>query len=223
VNRIAADLKVFLENMTRQHPGVRYTFEGELREQRESFTSLFYGILFTLFTIYALLAIPLRSYAQPIVVMLVIPFSMVGAILGHMILGLSLSIMSVMGMVALAGVAVNDSLIMVEWINRRRDDGMELQEAVRTAGVARFRAIRLTSLTTFAGLTPIILEKSTQAQFLIPMAVSLGFGILYATLLSLLLVPVTYLILESLKPGKHHREAPTHIIDLPSSSTQAES
>jgi len=213
VNRIAADLRVFLDELTHQQPGVRYTFEGELREQRESFTSLLYGIMFTLFSIYALLAIPLRSYAQPIVVMLVIPFSMVGAFLGHMVLGLNLSIMSIMGMVALAGVAVNDSLVMVEWINRRRDDGMDLDEAVRTAGVARFRAILLTSITTFAGLAPIIMEKSTQAQFLIPMAVSLGFGILYATILSLLLVPVGYMILESLKPGKFHREAPTRTYD----------
>ncbi len=215
VNRVAADLRVFLDDITRQRLGVRYTFEGELREQSESFTSLLYGILFTLFAIYALLAIPLRSYAQPIIVMIVIPFSMVGAVLGHILLGLTLSIMSVMGMVALAGVAVNDSLIMVEWINRRRDEGMELYEAVRSAGVARFRAILLTSLTTFAGLTPIILEKSTQAQFLIPMAVSLGFGILYATLLSLILVPVSYVILESLKPGQTHREAPQRIYDLP--------
>jgi len=107
--------------------------------------------------------------------------------------------MSVMGMLALAGVVVNDSLVLVDWINRRRAEGMALTEAVRTAGVARFRPILLTSITTFAGLAPLILEKSTQAQFLIPMAVSLGFGILYATVLSLLLVPAGYLVLEDIK------------------------
>ena len=198
VNRIARNLEPFLAELLRKYPNVRYTFEGELREQSESFGSLFYGVMFVLFAIYALLAIPLRSYAQPIVVMLVIPFSVVGAVLGHMILDMTLSFMSMLGVLALGGVVVNDSLVLVDWINKRRLEGMLLNEAVRNAGVARFRAILLTSLTTFAGLSPLILEKSTQAQFLIPMAVSLGFGILYATFLSLVLVPSGYLILEDI-------------------------
>ena len=198
VNQIVRDLEPFLSELLRQNPSLRYSFEGELREQSDSFGSLFYGIMFVLFAIYALLAIPLRSYAQPFVVMLVIPFSVVGALLGHMILGMSLSFMSLLGILALAGVVVNDSLVLVDWVNKRRREGMPKLEAVRTAGVARFRAILLTSLTTFAGLSPLILEKSTQAQFLIPMAVSLGFGILYATLLSLLLVPAGYMILEDI-------------------------
>ncbi|MCP4044045.1 MAG: efflux RND transporter permease subunit, partial [Gammaproteobacteria bacterium] len=199
INRIAGDLKEFLAVTTQHYPGVRYSFEGELREQRESFGSLFYGILFVLFSIYVLLAVPLRSYAQPLVIILVIPFSVVGAIIGHIMLDMNLNLLSIMGMLALAGVVVNDSLVLVDWINRRRSEGMPVAAAVRAAGVARFRPILLTSLTTFFGLFPLLLERSTQAQFLIPMAVSLGFGILYATLLSLLLVPVGYMALEDIK------------------------
>jgi multidrug efflux pump subunit AcrB len=199
INRVMRELTVYLDELLLQYPGVRYSLEGELREQRESFGSLFYGIIFVLFCIYVLLAIPLRSYTQPLVVMLVIPFSLVGAFFGHALLGMNISLLSIMGMLALAGVVVNDSLVLVDWINRQRREGVAVAEAVRTAGVARFRPILLTSLTTFFGLAPLLLEKSTQAQFLIPMAVSLGFGILYATLLSLILVPAGYLALEDLK------------------------
>ena len=148
--------------------------------------------------VYALLAIPFRSYLQPILVMLVIPFGVVGAILGHMILGMNLSIMSYMGMLALIGVVVNDSLVLVDYVNKTRSKS-SIFDAVRMAGVARFRPVLLTSLTTFFGLMPLIFEKSTQAQFLIPMAVSLGFGILFATFITLLLVPVNYLVLEDIK------------------------
>ena len=197
-NRIVRDLEPFLDELIQEYPGIRYSLEGELREQSESFGSLFYGAMIALAAIYALLAIPLRSWSQPLLVMLVIPFSVVGALLGHMVLGMNLSLISIMGMLALAGVVVNDSLILVEWINRRRREGVELFAAVSSAGVARFRPILLTSLTTFFGLTPLILEKSTQAQFLIPMAVSLGFGILYATLISLILIPAGYLVLQDL-------------------------
>ncbi len=199
LNRISLDLKVFLDDLLQQYPGVRYSFEGELREQRESFGSLFYGIIFALFSIYVLLAVPLRSYTQPFVILLVIPFSLVGAVFGHALLGINLSLLSIMGMLALAGVVVNDSLVLVDWINRRRREGMALADAVHNAGTVRFRPILLTSLTTFFGLAPLLLEKSTQAQFLIPMAVSLGFGILYATLLSLILVPAGYLVLEDIR------------------------
>ena len=199
VNAIAVKMRGFLDELMAGYPGVRYSFEGELREQRESFGSLLMGVGFVLFCIYGLLAVPLRSYAQPLLVMLVIPFSLVGAVLGHIILGMNLSLLSIMGMLALAGVVVNDSLVLVDWINRRLADGLSPFEAARTAGGDRFRPIILTSLTTFFGLTPLLLEKSTQAQFLIPMAVSLGFGILYATLMSLYLVPSGYLIMEDFK------------------------
>jgi len=180
-------------------PDVSFSLEGEAREQRESFGSLRIGIIFVLAVIYALLAIPLRSYVQPIMVMLVIPFGVVGAILGHIIMGMNLSIMSYMGMLALAGVVINDSLVLVDFVNKRRLEGLNISNSVRVAGVARFRAILLTSLTTFFGLMPLIFEKSTQAQFLIPMAVSLGFGIMFATLITLLLIPCNYLILEDIK------------------------
>lgn len=204
MNNVVADVLPFLDNLLADYPGVRYTLEGELREQRESFRSLFIGAGFVLFVIYALLAIPFRSYVQPFIVMAVIPFSLVGAVAGHMIMGMNLSIMSIMGMLALAGVVVNDSLVLVDWTNRRRREGTGLADAVRAAGVARFRAILLTSLTTFAGLLPLIFEQSTQAQFLIPMAVSLGFGILFATFITLLLVPIAYLVLEDMKQLAAH-------------------
>ncbi|RKZ36512.1 MAG: AcrB/AcrD/AcrF family protein, partial [Gammaproteobacteria bacterium] len=196
---VKRDLVGFLAGLQKEFPQVRYTLEGEAREQRESFGSLQVSLAFVLFIIYALLAIPFKSYLQPLIVMSVIPFGIVGAILGHMILGMNLSILSFMGMLALTGVVVNDSLVLVDYVNRQRATGHVSLDAVRRAGVARFRAVMLTSLTTFAGLAPLIFEKSTQAQFLIPMAVSLGFGVLFATFITLLMVPINYLILEDLR------------------------
>jgi multidrug efflux pump subunit AcrB len=197
-NAIAADLRIYLDELLLDYPGIRYTFKGELEEQRESMGSLIYGVVFVMFAIYALLAIPFRSYLQPIPVMLVIPFSIGGAIVGHMIMGFNLSFMSLLGILALCGVVVNNSLVLVDFINRRRREGVPMIEAVMLSGVNRFRPILLTSLTTFLGLTPLLFDTSTQAQFLIPMAVSLGFGILFSTFLSLLLVPATYLVLEDI-------------------------
>jgi multidrug efflux pump subunit AcrB len=199
VEAIKRDLSAFLSAAAPAYAGVSFTLEGEAREQRESFGSLGYGLMFVLFMIYALLAIPFRSYLQPLIVMSVIPFGAAGAMLGHIMMGMNLTIMSMMGMLALTGVVVNDSLVLVDYINKRRAEGMPLMEAVSTAGVARLRPVMLTSLTTFAGLTPLIFEKSTQAQFLIPMAVSLGFGILFATFITLLLVPLNYLVLEDVR------------------------
>ena len=199
IEAIKEDLEALGESIGARLPDVSVTLEGEAREQRESFASLRTGLLFVLLVVYTLLAIPFKSYLQPLLVMAVIPFGVVGGVLGHMLMGMPLSIMSYMGMLALCGVVVNDSLVLVDWVNRRRLAGDTLTEAVGTAGVARFRAVVLTSLTTFFGLVPLIMEDSTQAQFLIPMAVSLGFGILFATLVTLLLVPVNYLVLEDLK------------------------
>ena len=198
VEGIKTDLGQFLTQLRQEFPDVRASLEGEAREQKESFSSLGVGLGFVLFVIYGLLAIPFKSYAQPLIVMSVIPFGVVGAVLGHTILGLNLSIMSLMGMLALVGVVVNDSLVLVDFVNARRREGHTSMEAARIAGVARFRAVMLTSLTTFAGLMPLIFEKSTQAQFLIPMAVSLGFGVLFATFITLLLVPINYMILDDL-------------------------
>jgi multidrug efflux pump subunit AcrB len=188
-----------LPKIVAKYPGMGHSFEGEAREQSDAFRSLSIGALFVAFLIFALLAIPLKSYLQPFIVMSAIPFGLAGAIIGHMIMGHPLSIISLFGLLALAGVVVNDSLVMVDYINGRRREGMALHEAVIKAGGARFRAIMLTSVTTFAALIPMMFETSLQAQFLIPMAISLGYGILFSTLITLFLVPINFLILEDLK------------------------
>ena len=193
---LQADLKTYLDELMVQYPGVDYSLEGEAKEQRESFGSLAWGLVFVFFIIYALLAIPFKSYTQPLIVMSVIPFGMIGAVMGHWVMGMELTIMSLLGMLALIGVVVNDSLVLVDFINKKREEGGDLLETVKLAGAARFRPVMLTSLTTFIGLMPLLFEKATQAQFLIPMAVSLGFGIIFATLITLLLVPVNYLLME---------------------------
>ncbi len=182
------------------YPGLTWGFGGENRAQRESLGSLGTGSLMALLAIYGLLAVPFRSYLQPLIVMAAIPFGLVGAIGGHIMLGLELSIMSMMGMVALSGVVVNDSLVMVDATNEfHQRQGMSHFEAVAAAGARRFRPIMLTSLTTFFGLAPMILEPSIQAKFLIPMAVSLGFGVMFATVITLLIVPALYLAVEDAK------------------------
>ncbi|WP_448568780.1 efflux RND transporter permease subunit [Thalassotalea ganghwensis] len=193
------ELKAYLDDLVGKYPGVNYELEGEAKEQAESFGSLGLGLMFVFFIIYCLLAIPFKSYIQPLIVMSVIPFGAIGAILGHWIMGMNLTIMSILGLMALIGVVVNDSLVLVDFINKQRDKGEELMKAVITSGQARFRPVLLTSLTTFIGLMPLLFETSTQAQFLIPMAVSLGFGIIFATMITLLLVPVNYLIVEEMK------------------------
>jgi multidrug efflux pump subunit AcrB len=181
-------------------PSVSYTFEGEQKEQAESLEGLKYGFLLAIFLIYALMAVPFKSYLQPLMVMSAIPFGIVGAIWGHAIMGWKLTILSIIGIVALAGVVVNDSLVLVDFVNRqRREHGKKLVEAVEIAGRRRFRPILLTSLTTFAGLTPMLFERSLQAQFLIPMAISLAYGVMFSTFITLLLVPANYIILEDLK------------------------
>jgi len=179
-------------------PGLTWTFQGSQADLRESTTALWGGFGLAMGAIFALLAVAFGSYLQPLVVMLAIPFGAVGAIMGHMILGMELSLVSIMGIVALSGVVVNDSLIMVVYANRQRDR-MGPAQAIYEAGLRRFRPIILTTLTTFGGLTPIITETSLQATYLIPMAVSLGFGIVFATGLILLLVPCLYLVLEDIK------------------------
>ena len=149
--------------------------------------------------VYTLLAIPFRSYLQPFVIMSAIPFGLTGAVIGHIIMGLNLTVLSLIGIVALAGVVVNDSLVLVDFINRYRDEGHSTLEAVMEAGPRRFRPILLTSLTTFFGLFPLLLEKSFQAQWLIPMATSLAFGVLFATVITLVMVPSFYLIIEDVR------------------------
>ena len=182
------------------YPSVNYSFEGEQREQRDTLSSLFKNFALALFVVYVLLAVPFKSYLQPLIIMSAIPFGFTGAVIGHIIMGMNLAVLSIIGIVALSGVVVNDSLVMVDFINRyKRDDGKTSLEAALAAGPRRFRPILLTSITTFVGLFPLLVEKSVQAQFLIPMAISLAYGVLFATLITLILVPTSYLIIEDIK------------------------
>ncbi len=199
-NEVRRDLEGgFLLQLKNRYPGLRYAIEGAGKEQKESMGDVVRGFVIALLAIYALLAIPFRSFSQPFVVMAAIPFGLVGAVAGHLIMGHNLSLLSMFGIVGLTGVVVNDSLILIDATNRIRKQGMSARDAISQAGSLRFRAIILTSLTTFAGLTPMLLERSLQAQFLIPMAISLGFGVLFATGITLLLVPVGYMILDDLE------------------------
>ena len=188
-----------MPDLLARYPHVEFQLQGNSKEQGEAMVSLAQGLLFALFAIYALLAIPLKSYSQPFIIMSVIPFGIVGAIFGHLVLGVAVSVLSICGIIALSGVVVNDSLIMVDFVNRARQEGLSLAKAAISAGTQRFRAIILTSLTTFMGLMPIVFERSLQAQIVIPMAISLAFGILFATVITLLLVPALYLILDDIK------------------------
>jgi multidrug efflux pump subunit AcrB len=188
-----------LPSMRAIHPDVRFAVEGEGREDREFMQSILKSFVLALFLIYALLAIPFRSFAQPLIVMAAIPFGMVGAVLGHKLMGYDLSMMSLFGIVGLSGVVVNDSLVLIEATNRIREGGRTALESISAAGELRFRAIILTSITTFGGLLPMLLERSLQAKFLIPMAAGLGWGVLFATGITLLIIPSLYLILEDMK------------------------
>ena len=193
---IATVMTTIMPKILQKYNSIAYSLEGEQQEQGDNLRSLGKNFLLAMIVVYMLLAIPFKSYFQPLVVMSSIPFGITGAVLGHLFLGLNLSVLSMMGIVALTGVVVNDSLVMVDFINRYRSEGNSIKDAVLEAGPRRFRPIFLTSLTTFVGLIPLILEKSTQAKFMIPMAVSLSFGVLFATAITLLLVPVSYLTLE---------------------------
>ncbi len=202
---VRTEMGVWLgEQIQKKYPGTSYEFTGEAKDARETNHGMKIGAFIILFGMYGMLAIPFRSYAQPLIVMSVIPFGLVGAVIGHMIedqlkpAGMPIGIMSYLGMLALAGVVVNDSLVLVDYINRRKAKGDSVFAAVSESGAARFRAVFLTSATTFGGLFPLIRMESTQAQFLIPMAVSLGYGILFVTIVTLFLVPINYLIIDDL-------------------------
>ena len=219
---VIADLDArVLPEVVARYQGVQYTFEGVMAEQRDAIGGLVQGFVLALLMIYALLAVPLKSFAQPLIIMSAVPFGLIGAVWGHILLGLNLSAMSMFGLVALTGVVVNDSLIMVDFTNRARSvhtdvgwmarragggpldwlrfDSLGLHLAVREAGVIRFRPIVLTSLTTFFGLAPRIWNTSFDGAFMVPMAVSLGFGVLFATFITLILLPAAYLILDDLQ------------------------
>jgi len=191
--------KEILPELVKLYPGLAYTIGGERQQMEEVNASLKIGFLLVLLGIFALLAVAFRSYVQPIIVLVAIPFGAVGALWGHMLMGFNLSMMSTMGIVALAGVVINDSLILVVSVNRNREDGMNVFDAAVAGGTRRFRPIILTSLTTFFGLAPMILETSVQARFLIPMALSLGFGVMFATVITLILVPAIYVIIDDIQ------------------------
>lgn len=187
-----------LPRLAQEYPGLTWSFEGSNAEMREATASLGGGFGLAMFVIYALLAVAFRRYDQPLIVMVAIPFGIIGAVFGHIILGYDFSLISFMGVIALSGVVVNDSLIMIDYANRHRGD-QNAYQAIVAAGIRRFRPIFLTTATTFFGLVPIILETSLQSQHIVPMAISLGFGIVFATAVTLVLVPCLYLIVEDLR------------------------
>ena len=200
----AAELRAYLKNqflpaLKQQYPGLVYSLEGEGRRHQEAMEDVVKGFLVAQLAIYALLAVPLRSYLQPLIIMFAVPFGIIGAFLGHKLMGFHLNILSFFGIVGLSGVVVNDSLILIDLVNRLRGQGKEAFSAVVEAAERRFRPIILTTLTTFVGLMPMIFEKSLQARVLIPMAISLGFGVLFATLITLVIIPCLYLALEDLR------------------------
>jgi len=198
--KVLADLKQgVLPELAARYPGLTFSMEGQQREKRESIQSLKSSFSLAMVVIFAMLAVAFRSYIQPVIVMAAIPFGIVGATLGHLIMGYELSLMSMMGIVALSGVVVNDSLVLIHATNENRGKGRTPMESITAAACRRFRPILLTSLTTFCGLGPMIFETSIQAKFLIPMAISLGYGILFVTVIALLLVPSLYLIVEDAK------------------------
>ena len=190
---------VELPKLMKEFPGLQYRFAGEQKEMTDSLGSLIPNFSISLLAIFALLAVQFKSYWQPLIVMSAIPFGVIGAVIGHLIMGYNLGLLSMFGIVALSGIVVNDSLIMIDLINRERESGLELTQIIRDSATRRFRPIMLTTLTTFCGLLPMITEKSLQARFLIPMAISLAFGVMFATCITLLLVPSLYMILEDVK------------------------
>jgi HAE1 family hydrophobic/amphiphilic exporter-1 len=205
-SRIVADLKAnFLPGLVERYPGVSFDLEGQAKRTGESIDSLKSGYLLAMMGIFLLLASQFRSYIQPVIIMMAIPFGLIGAVFGHLVMGMEFTIVSIFGIVALSGIVVNDALILIDFINRAVRSGVDVETAVVESGKARFRPVLLTSITTIAGLLPILLETSFQAQFLIPMAISICFGLLAATLLTLLFVPALYLIVRDIRNSVANR------------------
>lgn len=198
---VAKDIREnFIPKLLRQFPTVKSEVTGRIQEEMDSAAEQIRDFVVSLMVIYSLLAVPLRSYSQPLMIMAVIPFGVIGAAFGHLLLGMDLNTLSIFGIIAAAGVVVNDSLVMVDYVNNSRKEGVPLKEAVIFAGTRRFRAIMLTSITTFIGLVPIVFfETSMQAKIVIPMAVSLSFGVLFATVVTLILIPSLYVIIEDIR------------------------
>ncbi|AUM11287.1 efflux RND transporter permease subunit [Ketobacter alkanivorans] len=187
--------KEYLDSIPESFPGMNWDVSGVQKEKDEFKDYLFKAYWIAILGMYVMMATLFRSYAQPLMVMFAIPFGIIGALVGHLVVGMDVTLWSLVGMIAVSGIVVNDNLVLVDFMNRNKERGIDLMESIRRAGAARFRPIMLTSLTTFGGLVPLMLETSLQAQFLIPMAISIAFGVLFATLVSLILVPATYHIL----------------------------
>ena len=204
---VIADLtENFIPELLTRYSGVKFGLGGASEEERILMNRMILGFVASLFLIYGLLAVPLKSYVQPLVIMAVIPFGFIGAVIGHIVFDVAISMLSIFGLVALAGVVVNDSLILVEFVNRAREEEQSIDEALASAGKQRFRAILLTTMTTFVGLLPMLFETSTQAQFVIPMALSLSFGIVFATAITLVLIPCLYRVIYDLRDSKRFAE-----------------
>ncbi|MEC8326602.1 MAG: efflux RND transporter permease subunit [Pseudomonadota bacterium] len=198
--KVAEDIREeYIPTLLEKFPGISTNLTGRVQEEMDSMMEQIKNFIISLMVIYSLLAIPLRSYSQPLLIMSVIPFGIIGAMFGHMVLGMTMSALSMFGIIAAAGVVVNDSLVMVDFVNNARKRGVAIKDAVVDAGCKRFRAILLTSATTFIGLIPILSETSLQAQLVVPMAVSLAFGVLFATVITLVLIPCQYVALEDIK------------------------
>jgi multidrug efflux pump subunit AcrB len=207
---ISAEIAEDFPELERKYPGVRIVFGGQSREFAKSFGSLQRDFLIAALLIYVILAGLFKSYVQPVIVMSAIPFGLIGAVAGHFVLGYPITIISMIGLVALTGIVVNDSLILVDFINQRRRENVPMFEAVIEGGKARLRAILLTSLTTVLGLAPLLFETSFQAKFLIPMGISIAGGLVFATVLTLVAVPCLYMILEDVIVLFRRGEAISH-------------
>jgi multidrug efflux pump subunit AcrB len=192
----------FIPELLARYSGVKFGLGGASEEEQKLMQRMILGFVASLFLIYGLLAVPLKSYVQPLIIMAVIPFGFIGAVVGHIVFDVAISMLSIFGLIALAGVVVNDSLILVEFVNRAREEEKSIDEALASAGKQRFRAILLTTMTTFVGLLPMLFETSTQAQFVIPMALSLSFGIVFATAITLVLIPCLYRVIYDLRDSK---------------------
>ena len=200
----------YIPQLLRKYPLVKSEVTGSIQEEMDSLNNQIRDFVISLMVIFSLLAIPLRSYSQATMIMVVIPFGIIGSVFGHLLMGMNLNALSVLGILAASGVVVNDSLVMVDYVNNARKRGETIKAAVIHAGTKRFRAILLTSITTFIGLVPIVFfETSLQAQFVIPMAVSLAFGVLFATVVTLLLIPSLYLVIEDIKQVFSRRKGST--------------
>ena len=212
--KVAKDISDnFIPELLKKFPQVKSQVSGRIQEEMDGADDQLRDFVISLMVIFSLLAIPLKSYAQAVMIMVVIPFGVIGGIFGHFILGMDLSVLSIMGVLAASGVVVNDSLVMVDYVNRARQRGERLKDAVMHAGTKRFRAIMLTSITTFIGLVPIIFfETSTQAEIVIPMAVSLAFGVLFATIVTLVLIPCLYIIIEDLRKLFSRKKKHEHLL-----------